>query len=115
MTERTNQVAPGSLEIVRTFLNTWLIPNDTREPTDLLDSRVAMERFYSIWFVHDDGSQDVTINPEQVWRLRADLRALLGKGDLQTLSEWLTTYPVEVQVTRDEEGVSRIAYRSGKT
>ncbi|WP_027346243.1 CGNR zinc finger domain-containing protein [Hamadaea tsunoensis] len=30
----TDQVAPGGLEQVRTLLNTWLIPNDTRTPTD---------------------------------------------------------------------------------
>ena len=29
-----DQAAPGDLERVRTLLNTWLIPNDTREPAD---------------------------------------------------------------------------------
>jgi CGNR zinc finger/Putative stress-induced transcription regulator len=114
MTGRTNQVAPGTLEIVRAFLNTWLVPNDTREPTDLLDSREAMEQFYSIWFEHDD-NQEIAIDPAQVWRLRADLRALLGQGDLQALSAWLAAYPVEAELTRNEDGVSRVAYRPGKT
>src|SRR5690349_3549551 len=109
MTGRTNQVAPGTLEIVRAFLNTWLVPNDTREPTDLLDSREAMEQFYSIWFEHDD-NQEIAIDPAQVWRLRADLRALLGQGDLQALSAWLAAYPVEAELTRNEDGVSRVAY-----
>jgi len=30
------QAAPGALERVRELLNTWLIPNDTRKPTDRL-------------------------------------------------------------------------------
>jgi hypothetical protein len=113
MAGQTNQVAPGTLEIVRTFLNTWLIPNDTREPTDLLDSRESMEQFYSTWFDHDD-NQEIAINPAQVWRLRADLRALLGQSDLQTLGAWLAAYPVEAELTRDEVGVSRVAYRPGR-
>jgi len=29
-----DQAAPGDLERIRTLLNTWLIPNDTRRPTD---------------------------------------------------------------------------------
>jgi predicted RNA-binding Zn ribbon-like protein len=113
MGQQHSQVAPGTLEIVRTFLNTWLIPNDTREPTDLLPSREAMKRFYSTWFEHDD-NQEVTINPEQVWRLRADLRALLGRSDLQALSVWLATHPVEVRLVRAEDGESRVGYHPGK-
>jgi predicted RNA-binding Zn ribbon-like protein len=31
-----SQEAPGKLETVRELLNTWLIPNDTRTPTDRL-------------------------------------------------------------------------------
>ena len=29
-----DHAAPGDLERIRTLLNTWLIPNDTREPID---------------------------------------------------------------------------------
>jgi predicted RNA-binding Zn ribbon-like protein len=115
MAQGDNQVAPGALEIVRLFLNTWLIPNDTREPTEQLDSLEAMERFYFTWFADDDDNQEVTIDREQVWRLRADLRALLGQSDLQALSAWLATYPVEARLTRDEDGMSHVAYRPGKT
>ena len=32
----SSQEAPGQLESVRELLNTWLIPNDTRVPTDRL-------------------------------------------------------------------------------
>ena len=34
------QVAPGALELVRELLNSWLIPNDTREPDDRFDELV---------------------------------------------------------------------------
>ncbi len=30
----TSQTAPGDLELVRALLNSWVIPNDTRVPTD---------------------------------------------------------------------------------
>ncbi|HEX6336956.1 MAG TPA: CGNR zinc finger domain-containing protein [Jiangellaceae bacterium] len=33
-----NQLAPGRLEDVRTLLNTWLIPNDTRVAEDRFDA-----------------------------------------------------------------------------
>jgi predicted RNA-binding Zn ribbon-like protein len=32
------QAAPGPLETVRQLLNTWAIPNDTRQPTDRFDA-----------------------------------------------------------------------------
>jgi CGNR zinc finger len=113
MAQQTSQVAPGALEIVRAFLNSWLIPNDTREPTEMLASREAMEQFYSIWFEHDDDNQEITINPGQVWRLRTDLRALLGRSDLQSLGAWLVRQPVEVRLVRDEACVSRLRYEPG--
>ena len=50
MRREDSQVAPGTLEMVRTFLNTWRIPNDTREPIDELVSLEVMQHFYSTWF-----------------------------------------------------------------
>lgn len=38
--ESPTQAAPGRLEQVRELLNTWLIPNETREPTDRFDEYV---------------------------------------------------------------------------
>ncbi len=32
------QMAPGELEFVRSLLNSWLIPNDSRQPTDEFDA-----------------------------------------------------------------------------
>jgi hypothetical protein len=107
MTKEDSQVAPGSLELVRTFLNTWRIPNDTREPIDELVSLSAMQRFYSTWFGHSG----VSIVPELVWQLRADLRSILGKSDVLVLSEWLSRQPVEVMLSLDAEGMPILRYR----
>lgn len=48
---KLNQNAPNELEYIREFLNTWRIPNDTREPIDLLqteeDIKALYERIFS--------------------------------------------------------------------
>jgi hypothetical protein len=111
MSEANNQVAPGTLEVVRTFLNTWWIPNDTREPTDELVSLEAMRQFYSTWFGKPGGDSEISIVPELVQRLRADLRNTLGKSEVLVLSNWLTLQPVEVGLSQDEVGMPRLHYR----
>jgi CGNR zinc finger len=111
MTEANSQVAPGTLEVVRTFLNTWWIPNDTREPTDELVSLEAMRQFYAIWFGKAGGDSEISIVPELVQRLRADLRNILGKSEVLVLSEWLARQPVEVRLSQDEEGMPTLSYR----
>ena len=66
MTEANSQAAPGTLEVVRTFLNTWWIPNDTREPTDELMSLDAMRQFYVTWFGKVGVDAEISIVPELV-------------------------------------------------
>jgi hypothetical protein len=39
------QVAPGALEQVRELLNSWLIPNDTRQPDDRFDDLASRRRW----------------------------------------------------------------------
>lgn len=111
MIEANSQAAPGTLEVVRTFLNTWWIPNDTREPTDELVSQIAMRQFYATWFGKGDEDSEISIVPELVWQLRADLRKILGKSEVLVLSEWLKCLPIEVKLTPDEEGVPTLQYR----
>lgn len=111
MTEANSQVAPGTLEVVRTFLNTWWIPNDTREPTDEIVSLEAMRQFYATWFGKAGGDSEISIMPELVQRLRADLRNILGKSEVLILSEWLALQPVEVRLSQDEEGIPTLHYR----
>jgi hypothetical protein len=111
MTGANNQVAPGTLEVVRIFLNTWQIPNDTRKPTDELMSLEAMRQFYSTWFGKAGGDSEISIVPELVRQLRADLRSILGKSEVLVLSDWLTLQPVEVRLSQDEEGMPTLQYR----
>jgi hypothetical protein len=112
MRKEDSQVAPGTLEVVRTFLNTWRIPNDTREPIDELVSLSDMQRFYSTWFGDSAGNSEISIVPELVRQLRADLRSILGTSDVLVLSEWLSRQPVEVMLSPDTEGMPTLKYRS---
>ena len=111
MSKENGQVAPGTLEVVRTFLNTWRIPNDTREPIDELVSLEAMQRFYSTWFGASDGGLGVFIVPELVRQLRADMRSILGTSNVLILREWLAGQPVEVMLSLDAEGMLVLTYR----
>ena len=111
MTKANSQVAPGALEVVRTFLNTWWIPNDTREPSDELVSLEAMRQFYSTWFGKAGEASEICIVPERVRQLRADLRKILGKSEVLVLSEWLSQQPVEVRLSQDGEGMPTLRYR----
>ena len=40
-----SQNAPNELEYIREFLNTWRIPNDTREPIDLSQTEEDIKKF----------------------------------------------------------------------
>jgi hypothetical protein len=110
MKKEDSQMAPGTLELVRTFLNTWRIPNDTREPLDELVSLSAMQHFHSTWF-GDRVDAGIFIVPELVWQLRADLRSILGTSDVLVLGEWLSRQPVEVMLSPDAQGIPTLKYR----
>ena len=85
-----NQQAPGRLEVLRAFLNTWRIPNDTRVATDHLREDEDVRSFRDAHF-----GPDIAAEPkEEVVRLREDLRNHLGKGDVAFLNRWLEKYPV---------------------
>ena len=106
MAQEDSQVAPGTLEVVRTFLNTWRIPNDTREPIDEFVSLSghAAVLLHLVRGFRQRGSE-VSIMPELVRQLRDDLRSTLGASDVLVLSEWLSRQPVEVQLSPDAEGM----------
>lgn len=111
MKRPTSQTAPGTLEEVRVFLNTWWIPNDTREPTDELVSLSAMQQFYSTWFGDSSADSEILIVPGLVRQLRADLRSILGTSDVQILGAWLSRQPVEVMLSPDAEGMPTLRYK----
>jgi CGNR zinc finger len=70
------QRAPGELEAVRTLLNTWLIPNDSRQPAD---------RFAE----HAAGQGWSRARGSLVRRLRNDLRGAVESGDAACLNDWI--------------------------
>jgi hypothetical protein len=85
------QAAPGALEQVRELLNSWLIPNDTREPTDRFDDLARRRRW---------APQEAAIARE----LRDDLRAAVDDGgrDLEFLNGWISRLDVRPTVAGGE-------------
>jgi hypothetical protein len=85
-----NHVAPGRLEVVRELLNTWLIPNDTREARDDLDGWLS--------------DRDV---PRRQWpevrRFRDEARAAVeNPGQLGAgANEWIERYRIVPMVSGD--------------
>lgn len=80
-------MAPGELEQARTLLNSWLIPNDTRQPTDQF-AGLARERCWS--------RQDADLIRE----LRDDLRRMVERDTLADdgLNQWIARLGVRVTV-----------------
>lgn len=72
------QAAPGALEQVRELLNSWLIPNDTRVPTDRFDDLARRRRW---------SPQEAAV----VREFRDDLRGAVegGGGHLEFLNGWI--------------------------
>lgn len=99
MADGNGQSAPGELEIVRAFLNTWRIPNKTRVPTDSLLTQEDVERFQAEHFPHLSRS----VARDTVVRLRADLRDTLAPTlrDLRVLNRWLRLYPLGAHIEQD--------------
>jgi CGNR zinc finger len=76
-TDSGAQVAPAELEPVRTLLNTWLIPNDSRQPADHFAEFARQRR----WRRAD---------AELVRSLRDDLRLAVETRDAGILDPWIT-------------------------
>lgn len=89
---KQNQLAPGRLEIIRTFLNTWEIPNDTRQPTDHLKNKNDLEAFIKENFPN----VDVSGNVDKLYQFRYDIRKSVENHDISYLSEWLLKNPIQV-------------------
>ncbi len=81
----SNQQAPGELERVRDLLNTWLIPNETRRPTDVFDSYARRKRL-------DQSQADV------VRKLRDDLRLAVERDPAadSRINAWIRRLRVRV-------------------
>ena len=106
-----NDPAPGELELVRRFLNTWKVPNDTRVPVDglpglLRDPSARAERFPGAPFGPGD-------TEELLVKMRDDLRGALGgaEGWEGMLDRWLLRYPMVARV-RSEGGRATVRYEA---
>ncbi|PEU81814.1 PadR family transcriptional regulator [Bacillus anthracis] len=95
-----NQNAPNELEYIREFLNTWRIPNDTREPIDLLQTKEDIKLFMKEYF--DEELPFHTI--EELKSFRDDIRMVI-EGE-ESLQKWLETYPFQVNVREDMKGIT---------
>ncbi|HEY2640395.1 MAG TPA: CGNR zinc finger domain-containing protein [Streptosporangiaceae bacterium] len=77
--EAESQAAPGELEPVRAVLNSWLIPNDSRRPTDQFGELARRHG----WTEHDAAL---------VRQLRDELRRVVEAGSLAeaaSLNVWI--------------------------
>src|SRR5690625_1327286 len=98
-----NTPAPGELELVRRFLNTWRIDADTRQPADelpwLLSDLQAWKKRFPDW-PSDQGDIE-----GRVERLRDDLRESLDspEGWMKTLNEWLKECPLVFRLIEKNE------------
>ena len=94
----TPSEAPGRLEQVRTFLNTWRIPHETRLPTDVLPT-LACDR--KAWEAElPDLSRPAEPDLDELARLREDLRGALGQHAPESLRPWLVRHPVTATIGR---------------
>jgi len=92
-----NQLAPGSLEIVRTFLNTWEIPNDTREPLDQLKDQNYLTKFIRENFSTIDFNFEKL---DELFQFRNDIRKSIELSELELLNEWLLRKPLHVGISK---------------
>jgi CGNR zinc finger len=102
VTDRSDpQAAPGDLEQVRTLVNSWLIPNDTRLPSDLFDEYAQPFRL-------------VDVEERDLRSLRDDLRKLIENSENaeSRFARWLTHLKVR-PILRD--GEVQFQARSGRS
>jgi predicted RNA-binding Zn ribbon-like protein len=85
------QAAPAALEPVRALLNSWLIPNDSRLPTDLFSEFARGQG----WTAREAA---------RARELRASLRPMVetGQPDADALNRWITRCGLRPAVEQDE-------------
>ena len=90
--------APGSLELVRRFLNTWVIANQTHQPEDRLPALAGDARAWSATF---DAPRPRTVAERaELLQLRADLRRMLAPAPVSAdcVNGWLDTIGIRPSV-----------------
>lgn len=98
-----NQITPEMLESIRAFLNTWRIPNETREPVDCLESE---EDIYQ--FMMEQWNEELPFGSlEEVKFFRGTIREIVEQQ--KPLKPLFEKYPLQV-MTLDEADV--ITYKA---
>lgn len=89
------------MEELRSFLNSWLIPNDTRIPTETLPELAAKPSAWRRAFERlpapDSGGE-----VDELMRLRDDLRADVEERGSERLDSWLQSHPQTVRIENDK-------------
>ncbi|WP_406384223.1 CGNR zinc finger domain-containing protein [Streptomyces sp. NBC_01618] len=102
-------MASPAVEELRSFLNSWLIPNDTRVPTETLADLSADAAAWRRTFARVPVPRDADDMGELV-RLRDDLRADVEEHGSARLDAWLERCP---QTARIENG--ELVFRGAAT
>jgi predicted RNA-binding Zn ribbon-like protein len=103
--------APGELEQVRTFVNTWSIPNDSRAPADELP---ALFRNPASWArAFSGGARQRTDTLTTLLRLRDDLRAALSHDtqSAERLQAWFDRASPVIELRAGRSGLA-LAHRA---
>jgi predicted RNA-binding Zn ribbon-like protein len=98
-----NLPAPGQLESVRRFMNTWLVPSATQLPEDRLPALLRDQEAWGREFPEvQRGAGD---GAELLVSLRDDLRRMVagGGGWPESLQRWLERFPPMVEVVPSGE------------
>jgi hypothetical protein len=90
-----NQTAPGELEIVRRFLNTWSIPNDTRQAFDQLPDLIHSPRLWQQEFGKHLLTETDTL--DELCLLRTDLRRASMPSGEHALNKWFSRVTLGVR------------------
>ncbi|WP_019927252.1 CGNR zinc finger domain-containing protein [Nocardia sp. BMG111209] len=106
-----SSTAPGRLEQVRTFLNTWRVPHETRTATDDLPELISDPQRWRSGFPDIPPPQPNEIG--ELLDLRTDLRAALGNPAPAELVSWFASHPVVVAVGDDAEPIRYLARDAG--
>jgi predicted RNA-binding Zn ribbon-like protein len=91
--DSAGQEAPAGLETVRALLNSWLIPNDTRQPADRFAELAAAQGWTA-----DEAAP--------VRALRDDLRQMAeaGEADADVLNAWIDRAGLRPAIVRPAGG-----------
>lgn len=97
----TATMTSPAVEELRGFLNSWLIPNDTRVPTETLTDLAADAAAWRQTFARTPVPRHADDTAE-LMRLRDDLRADVAERQSARLDAWLRTHPQTARVENGE-------------